>query len=267
MTDFLTARELQAMLKVDRSTIYRMADRGELPAVRVGNQWRFPRRQVEQWLHGQEPGATAGKDGNGPSSRQEVRRLLPLACVQQLVDAFADILGVMILVTDLEGHPITRPSNPCGLFLAAEASPVAHRRCLALWAEMAQTPSLQPTWVEGHLGLLCARAFVRVGSELCAMVVAGGIAPAHWPPDEATLARIAADLALTPEQLRVHLEEVHHLTPEAQERLLPYVQRIADVVAHIVTERQALFRKLQDIAQLSRLEPDGLSHQLQGALS
>ncbi|RMD52615.1 MAG: DNA-binding protein, partial [Candidatus Thermofonsia bacterium] len=47
MAELLTAREVQEMLNVDRSTVYRMAEDGRLPAVKVGKQWRFPREKVE----------------------------------------------------------------------------------------------------------------------------------------------------------------------------------------------------------------------------
>ena len=42
--------------------------------------------------------------------------MLPLDCVQLIQDSHADLLGVMLAITDLEGNPVTRPSNPCGLF-------------------------------------------------------------------------------------------------------------------------------------------------------
>jgi len=47
MTEMLTAKEMQDLLQVDRSTIYRMAEAGQLPAVKVGKQWRFPSHLVE----------------------------------------------------------------------------------------------------------------------------------------------------------------------------------------------------------------------------
>lgn len=39
---YLTARDVQDLIRVDRSTIYRMAESGRLPAIKVGRQWRFP---------------------------------------------------------------------------------------------------------------------------------------------------------------------------------------------------------------------------------
>ena len=37
-------------LELGRSTVYRMAASGEIPAVRLGNSVRFDREQVELWL-------------------------------------------------------------------------------------------------------------------------------------------------------------------------------------------------------------------------
>ena len=47
---YLTARDVQELIRVDRSTIYRMAESGRLPAIKVGRQWRFPADAVHAWL-------------------------------------------------------------------------------------------------------------------------------------------------------------------------------------------------------------------------
>ncbi len=46
----LTTRELQDHLQLDRVTIYRMVKEGELPALRVGGQWRFSAAAIDRWL-------------------------------------------------------------------------------------------------------------------------------------------------------------------------------------------------------------------------
>lgn len=251
MTDLLTTKELQAILHVDRTTIYRMAESGRLPAVKVGGQWRFPREQINGWLHQHstppaEPLPAALSDASAAD-------IFPLACVQLIQDSFADALGVMILATDLAGQPITQPSNPCGLFTAAESSPVARQRCLELWARIASEPALAPRFVESHLGLLCARGLIRTGSEIKAMLVVGGIAPQQWPPDAQQIECIAAGLELAPDLLRQHIDQVHRLDPAEQARVLPFVQRIADIFAHIAQERLEFSSRLQRIAEISRI--------------
>ena len=44
--ELLTATQVQNILHVDRSTVYRMAESGRVPAIRVGEQWRFPADEI-----------------------------------------------------------------------------------------------------------------------------------------------------------------------------------------------------------------------------
>lgn len=51
MEEILTLQEAARYLKVAPITLYRMARRGVLPAVKFGRSWRFPTNQLEEWLH------------------------------------------------------------------------------------------------------------------------------------------------------------------------------------------------------------------------
>jgi excisionase family DNA binding protein len=57
----LTVRDLSVYLRVHPSTIYKMLKRNQLPAFRVGSDWRFTVEAIDQWLASAEAGAsTAG---------------------------------------------------------------------------------------------------------------------------------------------------------------------------------------------------------------
>jgi len=47
----LTLVEVASYLKVAEKTVLRMVHRNELPSVKVGNQWRFSRSVIDEWLH------------------------------------------------------------------------------------------------------------------------------------------------------------------------------------------------------------------------
>lgn len=57
---FLTTDEVLAYLQVNLRTVYRLIDAGKLPAVRVGRQWRFRRRDIDAWLDQQRVTPPAG---------------------------------------------------------------------------------------------------------------------------------------------------------------------------------------------------------------
>jgi excisionase family DNA binding protein len=46
----LTALELAGYLRIHPTTVYKLAKRGELPAFKVGGDWRFNRASIEKWL-------------------------------------------------------------------------------------------------------------------------------------------------------------------------------------------------------------------------
>ena len=49
-TEVLTLREVADVLKVTERTIYTMATKRELPAFRVGGQWRLRRVDLDAWI-------------------------------------------------------------------------------------------------------------------------------------------------------------------------------------------------------------------------
>ena len=46
----MTIAELSKYLKISRSTLYKLAQEGKLPAQKVGRHWRFRRDAVDAWL-------------------------------------------------------------------------------------------------------------------------------------------------------------------------------------------------------------------------
>lgn len=50
---FLTTEEVLGYLNTTPRTIYRLIRNGELPAVRIGRQWRFRRADLDRWVERQ----------------------------------------------------------------------------------------------------------------------------------------------------------------------------------------------------------------------
>lgn len=52
----LTVQEVSSYLRVHPSTIYRMLKRHQIPAFRVGSDWRFTVEAIDQWRERAEAG-------------------------------------------------------------------------------------------------------------------------------------------------------------------------------------------------------------------
>jgi excisionase family DNA binding protein len=83
---FLTTEEVLEYLQVNLRTVYRLIKAGKIPAVRVGRQWRFRKRDIDAWLDSQRahstqsastlPGATAHDHHHHHQHHQHHKRVL-----------------------------------------------------------------------------------------------------------------------------------------------------------------------------------------------
>jgi excisionase family DNA binding protein len=49
--EILTVTDVARFLRVPKSTVYKLARIGELPASKIGKHWRFLRRDIHEWMH------------------------------------------------------------------------------------------------------------------------------------------------------------------------------------------------------------------------
>ena len=75
--EILTIQEVAKLLKVADKTVYTMAQRGDLPAFKVGGLWRFRRQDIDLWINeriGQNsrisPPAAEAPPGGAPKKKQ-----------------------------------------------------------------------------------------------------------------------------------------------------------------------------------------------------
>lgn len=66
MQNLLTVKELAALLRVSSQTLYKMLEHGEIPAVKIGSQWRFDRDKIRHWI---ESNASTKREAVTPGSK------------------------------------------------------------------------------------------------------------------------------------------------------------------------------------------------------
>lgn len=251
MKSMLTAKEVQGLMHVDRSTVYRMAQAGQIPAIKVGRQWRFPTEEISAWLdRGARP---------VPGTRRDVpvdpgTMVLP-GVAKATADLLAGIFGVMVLVTDLDGEMLLEPSNPCGLFSYVHGHRWARRLCTETWRDLGTEPDRTPRFHPTPLGFNCARGFVRLGADIKALVVMGGVAPADWPPDAKAVAALASRLDVPRVELVGHIDEVFHLDARDQARVLEFLPRVGNLFSRMAREQARIGETAVSAAQTQGAHP------------
>lgn len=51
--EILTIEEVAAYLKAGKKTVYRLAQKGEIPSFKLGGTWRFRRTELNRWIASQ----------------------------------------------------------------------------------------------------------------------------------------------------------------------------------------------------------------------
>ena len=59
MAELMTVEEVARYLRVTKKTIYRLLKQGRITATKVGHQWRFNKKSIDEWLHQNSVGAKA----------------------------------------------------------------------------------------------------------------------------------------------------------------------------------------------------------------
>lgn len=255
MSDLLTTKQLQELLQIDRTTIYRMLKDGRLTGVKVGNQWRFPRAEVEAQLAG-----TARASGQAPSndmvSTAFSAEIIPLNCIQAIQNVFAEVAGVGSVTTLPNGEPLTDISNCCRFCELIVNSESGRQACIASWRKLAKQSEQQPHFVSCHAGLQYARARIEVNHSLEAMLVAGQF---YAKQPEATeeksrIEQLAARHNLNAEVLKEAAQDLPVLDSHKQSRIGAWLEDVAHTFEEIGRERADMINRLQYIAEMSRLD-------------
>ncbi len=102
---FLTTEEVLEYLQVNLRTVYRLIKAGKIPAVRVGRQWRFRKRDIDAWLDSQRPrGGARAPQATGPaassSSRQATDR--PRILVVDDESSIRDLLSKTLALAEYD---------------------------------------------------------------------------------------------------------------------------------------------------------------------
>jgi excisionase family DNA binding protein len=251
MDDYLTTREVQDLLKLDRTTVYRMLKDGRLSGARVGQQWRFPRQVVEALVQGASSAlAVAESAPNWGPSVNGVVDVLPLHCIQAIQDVFAHLAHIGAVTTRLDGQPLTSISNPCRLYSLMQTYVAGRQQCVTTRRELASRSERRPQLTTCPAGLSYLHMRIDVDGQPIAVLIAGPFRLDETGVDTKQLSHAhdldAAEIAAT-------AADVPLLTARAYQDIGISLQRVAQTFEAIGHERAQMLDRLQRIAALSTL--------------
>jgi excisionase family DNA binding protein len=252
--ELLTTREVQSLVRLNRVTIYRLIREGEFPAIKVGGQWRFPRKAVEAWLDEQ------SSPQRPPPQAEEAARPLALDEVfthselRPVLKAFAEATGLSVVVVDNQGD-LLADCMECNPFCRAiQRMPIGQEACLDIRRQPAKTGG---ELLSCHASLHYLAAAIELNGEPAAQVVMGPFVTdeAHFLAIQESLPIIASQFGADPIALQDNLHTVQQVSPEQARLLGRLLSRVVNVITQLAYERSAAAQRLYQIGQLVEREP------------
>jgi excisionase family DNA binding protein len=244
MEELITTKQVQDLLQVDRITIYRMLKDGRINGVKVGNQWRFQRSEIEKLF------------SLGTSTKSEITSvdLLPLHCIGVVQDVFADIVEVGAVTTDVEGQPLTEISNSCKMCDLILGSEKGQRACISSWKRLAQTPIGDPKFFKCHAGFQYARGRIDHEGQLTSILVGGQFLVNQDDLDQfsSNMGNLSGKYEIDQKDMQDALDTVRVIGAGKQSKIKDWIKKIAGTFEILTSERAELLDRLKSISELSK---------------
>jgi len=247
MNDFLTAREVIELLKIDRTTLYRMLKENRIKGVKFGSQWRFSKQQIDSLV--------SGKSHGEEVTIQSPEEVLPIHCIQPIQEVFAEMAQIASLTTDMNGIPVTEFSNSCKFCNMILSTDKGRQGCINSWKRLEFNNETDANFNKCHAGLSYAGASIHHENQPIAKLIAGQyyIEKQDETARREEVQRLANNFGLDPEELCKAEKELPVLDSRIKALIGKWMSKVAKTFEYISGEREHLISKLKNIAELSNL--------------
>ena len=244
MAEYITAKQVIDILKIDRTTLYRMLKEGRIKGVKIGSQWRFSSDDINSLMEWKTP---------DPEQEEEPQKeILPLHCIQPIQEVFSDIMNVASLTTDHNGSPLTETSNQCNFCSLILASEKGKTACLKSWKELKFSNNGKPIFNTCHAGLNYSGANINVDGLPTAKLITGQYYISKPKGKrESEIKSLAEKYGIDYKELMKASKDIGVIEERTKSVMSKWLLKIATSFEGMVIERKELLNKLKSIADIS----------------
>jgi excisionase family DNA binding protein len=247
MDDFLTTRQVQDFLKVDRITVYRMLQDGRIKGSKIGQQWRFNRREVERLVNGNPVPEEAIPQAVDPT--------FPSHCVQTIQDLFTGISNLSAFVVDNQGELLTNTNHFCEMCPLLLETASGRSACQASWKSFAEQAAVGSRYFTCHAGLQYIAAPIIDYEQQSGVFLIGEF---YWQSPDAReeaerLRRLSNIHAIPLEKLQQAARTIPVIEPQRHAMAETWPATAARAIQSILHERSGYVQRLQQIANLTKV--------------
>lgn len=75
--NWMTLDDVTLYLQISKETVYRYAQKGQIPAAKIGSQWRFDKETIDEWLKAKMNFPEIGVESTQSNAKQNGRSVKP----------------------------------------------------------------------------------------------------------------------------------------------------------------------------------------------
>lgn len=245
MENYLTAKQVQNLFKVDRITVYRMLQDGRLKGIKIGNQWRFSQTEVERMLNG---------ISLTDETETDADNIFPVHCVQTIQNLYSSVSKTNALVINQNGERVTTISKQSKFCNLIQSTATGLGACQASWKSFVSQKSNKGQMLICHAGLRYFGALIENQNVTQGMFLSGQFLDQTVESQQMVekCRELAKKYDLDPKELMDALTEIPVLSEDQKSHLLDQPQAAASAVESILAERSSFLNRLKQIANLTQ---------------
>lgn len=175
----------------------------------------------------------------------KLQDVVDLNFLQKFQDNFAAALGVASITVDIDGNPVTKPSNFTKFCMHhTRGSAIGVKRCMECdrkgGEESARTG--KPAIYECHAGLVDFGAPIMLEGKQIGSILGGQVLTG--PPDEAYYRQVASEIGVNPDEYITALREIRQLPRQSIESAANVLYLVANTLSKVWYQQH----KLRDMA-------------------
>lgn len=245
MENFLTTKQVQDLFKIDRITVYRMLQDGRLKGIKIGNQWRFPQREVEKLLSGENVDLPVDTVAESE---------FPIHCLQTIQDLFTSVSHCSAVIIDQKGQRVTQISQPGSICELLMTTNKGREICEASWQKIAEQAQGRDELFTFFAGLKYFGSVILTQNKKQGVFLVGEfyLDSVEAEAEKINLREIAQICGISEQKIMNAYQQVPRLSPAEQQHLALQPAAAANAVESILNQRNVFMERLHQIASLTQ---------------
>ncbi len=249
-SEFLTTKQVINLLHIDRTTLYRMLNDGRIKGVKIGNQWRFSKSEVDRLL--------SGVSSETEELKKDFIEDIPYQCIIPVQDVVADIAEIGLFLADKDGKQLTEISNSCEFCEMIRSTEKGRAACAVSWQKLAQSKETEGHFIQCHAGLQYAMAKVDDTSQKLGMLIAGQFTLKNLKENLSRdkIKLLAEKLELDKKELISAAKKIAVLDDRRETKISGWLKKLAKTFARLTRDRADFISRFRQIMNLSMINPN-----------